>query len=147
MITGHCSVCQQVVLRIRNPSHPDETVEIGSFVAVSLDFDATAKNLNELFPFQLFREVTESLPFISQSFLTISVLSFLELPRLVVSMTTSEQEGRYDWKSLTLRDRPKEYPFVLQNTTSLCMFILNYIKPRSLAYPPGFSPEDEINQS
>jgi len=71
-------------------SYPDETVEIGSFVAMSLNLDATTKDFNELLPFQLFREVAKTLPSSSQGFFAVSILGFLDLTRLVVPIILGE---------------------------------------------------------
>lgn len=79
-------ICERVMLGDSDSSHPNETVEIGSFVAMGLHLDTAAKDLNELFPFQFFREFTKTLPSSGQGFPTVSILSFLELSRLVVSI-------------------------------------------------------------
>jgi len=82
--------CQPVVLRNRDRSHPEETVEISGFVAMGLNLDAATKNLNELFPFQFFWEGTKALPFSSQGFLAVRVLGFLDLSSLIVPINPSE---------------------------------------------------------
>ena len=78
--------------RVRGLSHPDETVEIGSLVAMGMNLDAPTKDLNELVPFELFREVTKTFPLSGQGFFAISILSILDLSRLVVPMTVGEQQ-------------------------------------------------------
>jgi len=57
-----------------------------------LNLDATTKNLNELLPLQLFREVAKALPSSSQGFFAVRVLGFFDLSSLVVSMTLGERE-------------------------------------------------------
>ena len=74
---------------------------------MGLNLDAAAKDLDELLPFQLFREATKSLPFSTQGFFAVNVLGFLDLSRLVVSITRSEQGGEYQEKKQTLGGRPK----------------------------------------
>lgn len=48
-------------------------------------------------------------------------------------------------ETLTLRGRPKQYPFASQNTPSLHMATSDDMKLQSLAYLPGFSPGDRVN--
>ena len=62
---------------------------------MGLNLDATAKDLDELLPLQLFREVTETLPSSSQGLFAVSVLSFLDLSRLVVPIGRSERGLEY----------------------------------------------------
>ena len=67
-------------------SHPDETVEIGSLVAMGVDLDAAAKDLNELLPLQLLRDVVtmEIIPVPCEDCCAVIILSFFDHPRLVV---------------------------------------------------------------
>ena len=80
------------MLRNRGPSHPEEAVKIGGFVAMGLNLDATTKDLNELLPFQLFWEVTKALPLSSQGFFAVNILSFLNLSCLVIPVVLNERE-------------------------------------------------------
>ena len=80
------------MLRNRDRSHPKETVKIGGFVTMGLNLDATAKDLNELLPFQLFWKVTKALPSASQGVFAVRVLGFFDLSGLVVPTTLGEGE-------------------------------------------------------
>ena len=88
-------------------SYPEEAVEISGFVTMGLNFDTTTKDLNELLPFQLFREVTKALPLPSQGFFAIRVLGLLDLPSLIVPTTLSERERKHWRKRQTLGGQPK----------------------------------------
>ena len=59
---------------------------------MGLNLDATTKDLNELLPFQLFREVTKALPLSSQGFFAVNILSFLNLSCLVIPVVLNERE-------------------------------------------------------
>ena len=82
----------------RDSSHSDKTVEISGFIAMSLNLDAAAKDLNELFPLQLFREATKTLPSSCQGLFAVNILSPLDLSCLVVSITLSEGQWEYQRK-------------------------------------------------
>ena len=62
---------------------------------MGLNLDATAKDLDELLPLQLFREVTKTLPSSSQGLFAVIVLSFLDLSRHVVPIGRSERGLEY----------------------------------------------------
>ena len=76
----------------RSRSHPEETVKISGFVAMGLNLDAATKNLNELLPLQLFREVAKALPSSTQGLFAVRVLGFFDLSSFVVPMTLCERE-------------------------------------------------------
>ena len=110
---------------------------------MSLNLDAAAEDLDELLPFQLFREFTEVPPSSCQGLFAVNILSFFDLSRLVVTITVGEQEQEHQQKGRTLDGRPKWYPFAFRNISFLCTAISGDTELRSLVYLPGFSPEDE----
>ena len=114
---------------------------------MGLNLDAAAKDLDKLFPFQLFREFTKALPSSSQGFYAVSILSFLDLSRLIVPIDPSERGRECREKRQTLLGRPKQYPSAFRSIPWLGMIVSGDMELRSLVYSPGFSPEDEVDQS
>jgi len=82
---------QFIVLWNRSRPHPEEAVKVNGFVAMGLNLDdAATKNLNELLPLQLFREIVKALPSSSQGLFAVRVLGFFDLSSFVVPMTLCE---------------------------------------------------------
>jgi len=69
-----------------------------------VDLDTTTENIDQGFPFEIFREITQVLPLSTQSLLAVSILLLLELASGIVSREWSIMNPRLSEEAYASRN-------------------------------------------